>query len=115
MRFDARMWALGCKSSSYFDGVVGHRSSGHLIEKYLPNSLPSLGNASDRRYTNLDSRSNTSLRSYQMGSYSSEADEQNAGKLTVRFIMSLSHFLNIMNLALDGCILCLHLLCRLPL
>lgn len=87
-RFDARKWALGCKSRSYFDGrflssvpraMVAHNSSGHLIEKYLPNSLLSVGTASDRRYTRLESRSNSSLRSYRLRCYSSEADEQNAG------------------------------------
>ncbi|XP_057772591.1 uncharacterized protein LOC130992108 [Salvia miltiorrhiza] len=87
MRFNARKYSLSCKSRSYFIGrclnsaprAIAHKNCGHLIERYLSSSLLSIGISSDRRCTSLDSRSNTSQRSYKLRFYSSEADVQNAG------------------------------------
>ncbi|KAL6568625.1 hypothetical protein OROHE_004309 [Orobanche hederae] len=86
MRLNARKCTLYCKSRSYFNGrffssaprAISHENTGHLIDRYQPNSLLSIGIASDRRCMKIESRSNTSLRSYPLRFYSSKADEKNA-------------------------------------
>lgn len=83
MSLYARKCTLSCKNTSYFNGRFlspAPSAMAHENTRHLPNSLLLIGIASDKRCMNLESRSNTSLRSYQLRFYSSEAVEQNAGR-----------------------------------
>lgn len=96
MRFIARKFFLSSNSWDYFlrqclssaQRARDHNYPSHLFERYLSNSLLSLGLASERRCTRLSDRSR---RSSQLRFYSSESDGKNAGKQQENTTERMSH------------------------